>query len=226
MRELNATFFGCFESCKTCWEDNSPVHCLTCQPGYYFTNFECKACSNTCKTCVNTPFDCTSCPGTQNLLGITCIAGCGIGYYVDAFGVCFACEPQCIQCNGIGNCISCINGYYLLGTVCTPCNLVSCATCITTATTCLSCTAPRLLEVNTCVLSCSASYFQIGVTTCQACPTGCATCDSNQCNTCLPTFRKRGLLCANPCPTGWYILDANNCAQCLSQCLTCADGVS
>lgn len=226
MRELNATFFGCFESCKTCWEDNSPVHCLTCQPGYYFTNFECKACSNTCKTCVNTPFDCTSCPGTQNLLGVTCIAGCGIGYYVDAFGVCFACQPECIQCNGIGNCISCINGYYLLGTVCTPCNLVSCATCITTATTCLSCNAPRLLQVNTCVLSCSPSYFQIGVTTCQACPTGCATCDSNQCLTCLPTFRKRGLLCSNPCPTGWYILDANNCAQCLSQCLTCADGVS
>jgi len=62
IRELNVTFFGCYEACATCWEDNSPVHCITCSTGYYLVVNECKACNPQCATCVGTPTSCTSCP--------------------------------------------------------------------------------------------------------------------------------------------------------------------
>lgn len=55
VRELNVTFFGCYEVCATCWEDNSPVHCMSCLPGYYLVGSECKACDPSCATCAVTP---------------------------------------------------------------------------------------------------------------------------------------------------------------------------
>jgi hypothetical protein len=175
IRELNVTFFGCFESCATCWEDNSPVNCLSCLPGYYFTNYQCKACSSSCKTCVNDPYTCTSCPSTQVLLGADCIAGCGLGYYVDSLGVCQTCPSTCIQCNSATNCITCVNGNYLDATnMCVACG-GSCKTCSGSATYCLSCNGVLLLQAGTCVASCSSGYYQIG-SLCQACPTGCTTC--------------------------------------------------
>lgn len=175
IRELNVTFFGCFESCATCWEDNSPVHCLTCLPGYYFTNYQCKACSSNCQTCVTDPFTCTSCPSTQVLLGANCIVGCGLGYYVDAFGVCQTCPSTCIQCNSATNCITCTNGNYLNGVnMCVAC-AGSCKTCQGSPTFCLSCNGALLLQAGACVASCSPGYYLIG-SICQACPTGCTTC--------------------------------------------------
>ena len=91
VRELNVTFFGCYEACATCWEDNSPVHCITCLPGYYLVVSECKACHPLCATCVNTPTQCTSCPQNQFLKGVDCAVTCGLGFYADASNVCQAC---------------------------------------------------------------------------------------------------------------------------------------
>lgn len=177
IRELNVTFFGCFETCATCWEDNSPVHCLTCLDGYYFTNFQCKACSPNCRKCVNDPYQCTGCPTTQVLLGANCIAGCGLGYFNDASSVCQACPATCIQCNSLTSCITCVNGNYLDGTnMCVPC-AASCKTCQGTPTFCLSCNAGLLLQNGLCISPpCSGGYFQVG-TSCQQCPTGCSACD-------------------------------------------------
>lgn len=221
IRELNVTFFGCFESCATCWEDNSPVHCLTCLDGYYFTNFQCKACSSSCSKCVNDPFTCTGCPTTQVLLGANCIAGCGLGYFSDTNGVCQTCPSTCIQCNSLTSCITCVNGNYLNGaSMCVAC-AGSCKTCQGTSTTCLSCNGVLLLQSGTCVASCSSGYFLTG-TTCQACPNGCTTCDSSTCLTCSPGYRFRGNICVNPCGDGYYASSATQCLACSSTCATCS----
>lgn len=231
IRELNVTFFGCFESCKTCWEDNSPVHCLSCLDGYYFTNFQCKACSASCKTCAGDPFSCTSCPSTQKLLGGSCIAACGLGFYADGTGTCQACPATCVQCNSFTNCISCINGYFLDGTnMCSACDNTQCQNCIGTATTCTSCSGTKLLQSSTCIPAvpgCSAGFYQVGTTSCQPCPTGCATCSTTTCTSCQGGYIPKGTICAlsTDCGAGWYNAGAS-CQQCLSVCQTCTTGTT
>ena len=231
IRELNVTFFGCFESCATCWEDNSPVHCLSCLDGYYFTNFQCKACSASCRTCAGDPYSCTSCPSTQKLLGGSCIAACGLGFFADATGTCQTCPATCVQCNSLTNCISCINGYYLDGVnMCVACNAAQCQNCIGTATTCTSCAAGKLLQNGACIPSvpgCSAGYYQVGSTSCQPCPTGCATCDTSQCLSCIATYIPKATICApsTDCGAGWYN-SGPSCQQCLSVCQTCTTGTA
>jgi hypothetical protein len=227
LRELNVTFFGCFEACSDCWEDNSPVHCLACNPGYYFTNFMCKACSPQCRLCVNSPDQCTGCPTTQVLLGSSCIAGCGLGYYADASAVCQSCPPTCIQCNSYTNCITCTNGNYLDGTnMCVACH-ASCKTCgAGTSSDCMSCFGTNLLQAGVCIAgpSCSPGFYLVG-TTCNPCPVGCATCDSLTCLTCSAGYKMKGKVCANNCGIGWY--DAGvNCQPCKTECLTCTTGTA
>jgi len=84
MRELNVTFFGCYEACATCWEDNSPVHCTSCLDGYFLVGTECKACSPICSTCLGTADNCKSCPSGEFLKGTACFATCGLGFFPDA----------------------------------------------------------------------------------------------------------------------------------------------
>jgi hypothetical protein len=91
VRELNVTFFGCYEACATCWEDNSPVHCITCLPGYYLVGTECKACNPLCATCSGLATTCTSCPANEFLKGTDCAVTCGLGYYANLINVCQTC---------------------------------------------------------------------------------------------------------------------------------------
>lgn len=237
MRELNVTFFGCYEACATCWEDNSPVHCLTCLPGYYLVGAECKACEPGCATCDVIASNCTSCPSGEFLKGTSCVLTCGLGFYADSSSKCQECRTECVQCNGWDTCNSCKNGHYLDVSTCKPCD-ANCETCTSTATKCLTCkqsTVNKWLRNFQCVTACGAGYFEVPGNVCNPCPPGCLTCTSNECLTCDTGngYMKKNNICANPCGDGWYESGGqcqkcdNKCATCItsaSNCLTCASG--
>ena len=217
VRELNVTFFGCYEACATCWEDNSPVHCTSCLDGYYLVGTECKACSPICSTCIGTADNCKSCPAGEFLKGTACFATCGLGYFPDAAdnNNCKPCPTQCVQCNSLTSCNSCKNGFYLSTNNCLPCDTVTakCVTCVSTATKCLSCQAGQKLENFNCVVACSATSYEIPGNICNPCPPGCTGCTASACTGCNTGggYRTKGNVCANPCGTGWQAQDANTC---------------
>lgn len=220
-RELNVTFFGCYEACKSCWEDNSPVHCTECIDGFYLVGSECKTCSPVCKTCDGAAENCKSCPGEQFLKQSKCLQTCGLGWFPDAsdYNNCKVCPNECIQCNTATSCNSCKNGYYINIDKCLPCD-TNCVTCTATSTKCLSCTSSLYLRNFQCVASCGAGYYEIPGKICNQCPPGCTTCTSSECQSCDSGFKKKGNICANPCGVGWY--DAGiDCQQCDAKCETC-----
>ena len=227
VRELNTTFFGCYEACATCWEDNSPIHCITCLPGYYLVINECKACHPNCATCDVTATNCTSCPGGQFLKGTSCVLTCGLGLYADSASKCQACPSQCVQCNSPTSCNSCKNGYYLSVSSCLACD-AACVTCTGSATKCLSCPSNKKLRNFACVDACGDGYFEVPGNICNPCPQGCTKCTSTECTECDTGngFKKKNNVCANPCGDGWYDVDANNCGKCDTKCATCTTSTS
>lgn len=223
VRELNVTFFGCYDACATCWEDNSPVHCLTCLPGYYLVGAECKACEPQCATCDLIASNCTSCPSGEFLKGADCVVTCGLGFYADATSTCQECRSECVQCNGWDSCNSCKNGFYLDVSSCLPCSS-NCETCTSTDTKCLTCyqsSSNNWLRNFECVGSCGAGYFEVPGNVCNPCPPGCTSCTSTECTGCDTDFKKKNNICANPCGVGWYDGGAE-CFECDSNCATCS----
>lgn len=65
VKELNITFFGCYESCSGCTNDNDSVSCSACNDGYYLSGTTCVACNSICKTCVTSASNCITCPDTD-----------------------------------------------------------------------------------------------------------------------------------------------------------------
>jgi len=220
-RELNVTFFGCYEACKTCWEDNSPVHCTSCLDGYYLIGAECKTCDPVCNTCEGTANNCRSCPNGEFLKVSKCFVTCGLGWFADTTdnNNCKECPIQCVQCNSLTSCNSCKNGYFLSTDKCLSCDS-NCVTCTSASTKCLSCASTLYLRNFECVAACGDGFYEVTGKICNQCPPGCTTCTASECLTCDSGFKKKGSVCADPCGVGWY--DAGvDCQQCDSQCETC-----
>ncbi|KAL4505293.1 hypothetical protein ABPG72_016360 [Tetrahymena utriculariae] len=54
------------------------------------------------------------------------------------------------------------------------------------------------------------------------CPPGCASCDQNQCQSCIDGYQKQGTKCVNSCADDEFSLN-KVCAKCDSTCKTCKD---
>lgn len=97
--------------------------CITCNQGFYLSNYYCLSCPNTCLTCSNS----SSC--------ISCIDG----LYLSGSNECLPCPiVNCASCNpsNLSNCDVCYSGYYYYQNQCAPCGY-GCLNC--TQFGCLEC---------------------------------------------------------------------------------------
>jgi hypothetical protein len=170
-------------------------------------------------TCVKCPQFCMSC----NSLGIcyqcfsnyvinseklissinkdneTCILNYCPDQYLSDSLQCISCRLGCRTCQIDGSCLSCINNFTLISSVCVDANCLSlfcfsngslntcdgslCRTCSVAANNCTSCvisaltTNQKYLKYNLCVLDCGISYFKDSLSlSCRKCDPKCATC--------------------------------------------------
>jgi len=143
----------------------------------------CVPCVAPCVTCFSATF-CYTCGYTPERRVKPPSCACKIAYTPIGLEICDSCTPPCSTCTTVAetDCLSCINGYYLISTgpsSCGKCN-DPCKLCVTTADTCTSCIPGYYFKVTT-----SSSY-------CEICKYPCATCFSDtQCVTCGydPTLR-------------------------------------
>ena len=147
----------CQPPCLACASLN---YCLSCiDTSLFVVSGACLGCTVPCLSCSGLRTNCTACNTSSNypyLFGGTCNSACLLSDYGDAGYQCQPCLSPCGSCsNGsVSSCLSCISGYYQLGsscfaicpssyypsvTICSSC-LVPCATC-SSASVCLSCTA-------------------------------------------------------------------------------------
>ncbi len=157
-------------SCLSCNPNEyrilSNFNCV-CRPGYYESSINiCQTCAPTCLTCSTISSNCTSCDSTLNRVlskgDCLCLAGfteAGLQCVMtncSSNPLCAVCvnvsatQNMCIQCvsnlnrvlNPITSQCDCLNGYFNLAGICTPCgkgcqlcsSLTNCTSCATLAT--------------------------------------------------------------------------------------------
>ena len=88
-----------------------------CPPGFYAKGKECLFCNVSCSTCKGGPSKCSTCSEGYYKKNGTCVADCGLGYYLDV--TCKKCDSSCGSCEGKpGNCTSCNSPRYKKGSTC------------------------------------------------------------------------------------------------------------
>ena len=92
-------------------------------------------------------------------------------------------------------------------------------------TTCTSCASSFFLENGQCSTTCSAGTWNNQITlVCQACPTSCATCQSDtKCQTCKEGFHLNENHLCESCVKP-YCRDCTLNGQAVAQCQLCNDG--
>ena len=205
--------------------------------GYKVSSGKCSAHIEHCKTITNS--------GNVDGAGekIFNCALCEFGYYVkdytDENDQCVECRglPGCDSCskvaNTYGDCLTCIDGYFLEGNKCSPCS-VECSTC----------------EVFDKCTECGTSYYKEYTDatetdfTCKKCDDNCKTCSSSAvtCTSCHADIPDKSALdietfvCSSPiefctnsfqipceqCKSGYYLeLDGRKCSPCFTNCALC-----
>ncbi|CAK58729.1 unnamed protein product (macronuclear) [Paramecium tetraurelia] len=184
--------------CLTCVDVNQEVNSASqcvCKPGYLQSGLLCLKCQSPCSTCTDTISNCLTCEDPTQIIENQCSCKEGFVQRGD-----FCCDKYCIDCQGIGNCNSCMKGFYL-STInrCIEC-IINCGVCFNQVT---------------CDI-CQDGYFVNQLTLCEACIPYCITC-TNQFN-------------CDVCLDGYFLLDQNcepcnnNCLTCEGlpeKCLTC-----
>ncbi|KAL4497219.1 hypothetical protein ABPG72_019539 [Tetrahymena utriculariae] len=209
----------CQQGCANCNNDNAGT-CIKCLDYYTLKNNQCQSCPQNCIQCdqfglclicdtglVNINSQCVQC--SQNCLSCSQTTNqcekCIQGYYFDVISLaCTKCKnSKCQTClpTNSNQCISCNQGYQLVGHNCINCQGVEgsssfqfgvCTKCGTVDNTCNECTL---------------GYYQDSVSKfCSKCPTSCNSCISNQ-------------VCIT-CKMGFY-LSQNKCIPCAPNCVSC-----
>ncbi|CAG9330186.1 unnamed protein product [Blepharisma stoltei] len=202
----------------------------TCNTGLYFSlNTVCSTCAPQCLSCSDSESNCglcidivhmseapaCACPENSNLVGGFCI--CNTGYYYSTNKMCSPCSSQCAACTVDANvCSSCID----------PIHSSSPPNCY--------CSANSQLTAGSCV--CYSGFYFSSSSACSACPSNCATCNSEtSCLTCLDTVHMtEAPSCQCPenssmqggsctCNTGYYFSGSFTCSPCQENCQTCSD---
>ena len=174
----------------------------------------CMNCDSNCLTCITSATNCLTCGlsgGSQMYLTptATCSLTCPSKYYPNiTTKTCLGCHSSCLTCSGP------------LSTDCLSCDVSG---------------GQQLyfdLSSNTCILSCSQSYYSSGIThICNQCDTGCLSCNAVSSNTaCTACNEANGYNlavgstnnCIRGCPSGQFVSgNPKICSSCDSNCATC-----
>ncbi|KAL4456740.1 hypothetical protein ABPG73_014766 [Tetrahymena malaccensis] len=216
----------CLPSCQACSDGQS---CTSCIVGYYLANNICNKCDSSCASCKGpSSSDCLTCNQSQYFISVKqnniCVPICDLSQsqFIDNSNplqaYCQICMSSCQTCINLTSCTSCVQGYYLNGSICSQCDS-SCLSCSgSTSSDCSVCAQSGYyisLNLNKkCVASCDTSQAQyIDFSTnpqqpyCRKCSSLCQTCsDSQSCTTCIQ---------------GYY-LQASQCFPCDTSCLSCS----
>ncbi|CAD8205213.1 unnamed protein product [Paramecium octaurelia] len=160
-----------------------------------------------------------------NLIFMNCLLtqSCNQGE-VDISGDCIPCSSNCIICTIPYTCDTCKTAYYV-----TP--IKQCSSC---SSNCEVCSGGSGLFCS----SCFPKYYK-ATSSCNSCPTYCATCTSNSvCQTCVDHYLIIGTLCqvcdascktcqtttttCTSCDAGQY-LSGSSCLPCTSPCSECVN---
>jgi len=207
-QDTSSSCADCTTGCSIC---SSLVSCSACTQNYYLTGAQCLSCNPSCLTCnggLNT--NCLTCTAGSRLYHGTCISSCPAATFQDTISSCADCAAGCSICSSLASCSACTQNYYISGVQCLSCD-VSCLTCNGgLGTNCLSCNTNGLLYHGTCIASCPAATFQITISSCADCPTGCSICSNlGSCSGCTVN----------------YYLSGVQCLACDPSCLTCNGGL-
>lgn len=162
----------CNKGCKTCRD--SGEDCEYCTEGYWLDGTTCKKCGPLCKNCHSTDvcIDCGLDPANQ-IGHPTCYCKHGMSPWYEG-NKCIVCTPPCLECtgpSGDGECLSCIDPYYLSGTSCLKC-FEGCTQCTTSPENCQSCIDGYFLEGTECKECVSPCKRCLSLTHCLECGYG------------------------------------------------------
>lgn len=223
----------------------------------------CSPCSSTCLTCSIVATNCTSCNLTSsypalNLTGTTgaCLVSCPYYYYLSNSSTPSQCRPcdnstyHCSSCFSLTSCESCVAGFYLSGTTCTPncpslttianngtwvCDPCSsqCATCLDSVDNCSSCSSTSAYFNGQCLSECphplviSAGTCGSCNPTCKVCSlvdTNCTACYTNSTLPYLTTTNTSIGSCTGTCPYSFYgDLTNGACVPCSTLNIGCTN---
>ena len=237
---INAgTALPCIANCNNC--DSDPLLCDTpkanftfdgvscvCSPSYYY-----QSTTQTCLDCTSVIPGCAICLTNVIPAPTDCNPCNAIGYFSASYPTttCTACPSDCVSCNSLVDCTSCINNLTVLAGACACDNTSSlyfepisktCQTCSSLIFNCLICSgnATGNATGTTCA-SCIPNYYLTSNSlVCLACPVSCSSCiNSSYCSGCLLGYE----LFNNTCICG------NNCIFCMSnstdgKCSSCTFG--
>ncbi|KAL4506331.1 hypothetical protein ABPG73_017065 [Tetrahymena malaccensis] len=194
--DTNSCTLICPALCTSCqMSEQKVIQCLTCQDGFYMSQYQCLPCQQPCKMCQGKQTSCLSCIDNYN--------------YDSSLNICNPiCDPSCKSCSSPYNtqsCLTCFDGDYLYNNQCLPCQL-PCKTCQNSSQNCLSCINNYTFNQST--FDCSP-----------VCDQSCYTCsqplDSSSCLSCFNGFylsNKQCLPCDSECSS--CQLTAKNCTKC------------
>ncbi|XP_076044014.1 furin-like protease 2 [Oratosquilla oratoria] len=233
------------DKCKSCKHYNLEGECVSsCPDGTYSSETgECLGCHSSCVGCTGPRHDqCVSC-APQHLyvlhLGL-CVLTCTQGYYA-VNTTCERCGNLCASCNGSDSCTKCdhhlllYNGschtvcphgtYESQENVCEPCH-PECSSCVGgTNVHCATCPEQTFMSQGRCAHQCpKGMYGEQNTRACVLCPSGCATCSSNSCSSCLEGWRLKSGSCVamrkENCKVNEF-MDKQGCHSCHPSCLSC-----
>lgn len=203
----------CYQQLPNC-NVQGPEQCIECMPGFVLRD-------GTCQGVVND----TGCTALNPISG-EC-AQCGDGMFLK-YGVCTSCPTGCTSCVNATKCTSCEIGYVMSGAACVRVDSV--------IENCL-CGNPKTNECYRC-----ADRFYRENTTCVACASGCASCQSSTlCYSCVDGYYldlststcqsthtllhcvKATTRGCTECKSGMYVRGQHcaNCSDITSHCSSC-----
>lgn len=245
---------GCYgkgpTQCIACKQYRLDNTCVSRCPPRSFPNPSgvCWPCHESCDTCAGAGQDsCLSCaPAHLRVTDLAvCLQQCPEGYFENTEeGTCVPCEPNCASCQDRpDHCVTCDHHLVLYNDMClaacpdktyetddyrcAPCH-ASCETCIGPGEKeCVTCRAGYYELSGICTSSCPPTYYPDKKRReCRPCPTGCSSCNSAGCVSCLPEYELElpGNICvkvgSDNCTPGEY-WSGSACEKCHSTCSLC-----
>ena len=217
---------NCINCNIQCLLGTCSINCNVCNSGYNNSVTSCKYCSlvTGCSQCLGNT--CVACPLGYTSLNNSCSAltsihatncfiqfslpgmctTCNPQYYLEpTTSTCLPCTAPCQNCSNAINCLSCIQGYYLVGQVCLFCS-----------------SAPMNITGN----------IYMGIANCQSCNAPAGQTYQPTCNSCINNYALSTkynvcLLCPNNCQVCYALSDTNTtiCTMCSNNTFLTSDGI-
>ncbi|CAD8200347.1 unnamed protein product [Paramecium octaurelia] len=196
----------CSKYCKACQKQprvctdcdatlNRELHYqqCDCKQGYYEQeNFlDCSQCEQTCYTCRFFANYCTSCYPDQFRTILNRKCECQDGYFDEGISICTKCNPKCLTCSSLTNCLSCYTSQN------------------------------RKLSIRNSTCICMSGHFEVeNQLGCQSCHFSCQQClpspNIDMCTRC-PSSREPSIsstVFACNCKRGYYESNMKECSDC------------